>query len=137
MKYIVFNQETDTISSISTAVRAMCKENKINCERQEYKVLVSKETLFVKNNNVRFTSGSKKYLCFYGRSYLNKNGKITETIYLKDNLVTLNPDSNELLLISGGIDNSTVVDDDETLLHFYVAPSSLLGLQDPALWQNL
>jgi hypothetical protein len=115
----------------------MCKENKINCERQEYKVLVSKETLFVKNNNVRFTSGSKKYLCFYGRSYLNKNGKITETIYLKDNLVTLNPDSNELLLISGGIDNSTVVDDDETLLHFYVAPSSLLGLQDPALWQNL
>jgi hypothetical protein len=137
MKYSIFNQDTNLIESITTTLKAMCKENKINYEKQGYKILFSNEILFAKNNGIRFTSGSKKYLCFYGRSYSDKKGNISETIYLKDAPVTFNPENDRALLISGGIDNSTTVDNDENLLHFYIAPSSLLGLQDPDLWQNL
>jgi hypothetical protein len=137
MKYSIFNPDTNLIESITITLKAMCKENKINYEKQGYKILFSNEILFAKNNGVRFTSGSKKYLCFYGRSYSDKKGNISETIYLKDAPVTFNPENDRALLISGGIDNSTIVDNDENLLHFYIAPSSLLGLQDPDLWQNL
>jgi hypothetical protein len=137
MKYSIFNPDTNLIESITTTLKDMCKENKINYEKQGYKILFSNEILFSKNNGIRFTSGSKKYLCFYGRSYSDKKGNISETIYLKDAPVTFNPENDRALLISGGIDNSTIVDNDESLLHFYIAPSSLLGLQDPGLWQNL
>lgn len=137
MKYSIFSLDSNLIESITVTVKTMCKENKINYEKQGYKILFSNETLFTKNNGIKFTSGSKKYLCFYGRSYSNKKENISETIYLKDGPIIFNPDNDKALLISGGIDNSTIVDNDENLLHFYVAPSSLLGLQDPDLWQNL
>lgn len=137
MNYSVFIPDTNLIESITIAVKAMCKENRINYEKQKYKILFSNETLFAKNNDIRFTSGSKKYLCFYGKSYSNKNGNISETIYLKDRPVNFNPENDKALLILGGIENSTAVDNDENLLHFYIAPSSLIGLQDPLLWQTL
>jgi hypothetical protein len=137
MQYVIFNLDRDILKSITLTVKEMCKENRINYEKQEYKVLFSNETLFLKNNGLRFTSGSKKYLCFYGRSYSNKKGKIIETLYLKDNLFDFVTEDNKALLVSGGIDNSTIVDDNENLLHFYVAPSNLIALQDPLLWQTL
>lgn len=137
MQYAIFNPDIDILKSITSTVKEICKKNRINYEKQEYKVLFSNETLFLKNNELRFTSGSKKYLCFYGRSYSNKKGKIVETIYLKDNLFDFVTEDNQALLVFGGIENSTIVDNDENLLHFYVAPKSLLELQDPALWQTI
>lgn len=137
MEYILSNLDTSVIKSITTAVKVMCKQNNINYEKQNYNVLFSNEKLFVKNNNVKFTSGSKKYLSFYGKLYSNKNGKIIENIYLKDSLITLEPEINNFLMISGGVENSTVVNNDEELLYFYVAPQTMLKMQDPGLWQNL
>lgn len=137
MSYNLFNVDADIVKSINIAVRTMCKENKINYERQSYKILFSNETLFVKNNGIKFTSGSKRYLCFYGKIYSNKKGIITESVYLKDNTVVLKPKLDSALIISGGINNSSMVDNDENLLHFYVAPETLLGLQHPDSWQTL
>jgi hypothetical protein len=99
--------------------------------------LLSNEKLFAKNNNVKFTSGSKKYLCFYGKAYLDNKGSIVENIHLPDGLVTIKPQNNSLLIMCGGIENSTVVENTEELLHFYVAPSHMLELQDPKLWRFL
>lgn len=137
MKYILFNTGPDVVESLVLSVKEMCKENNINYDKQQYSVLFSKEKLLFKNNGVNFTSGSKKYLCFYGRVYSNKKGKIVETIHLKDKIISLEPDINNSLIIFGGINNSSVLENDEELLHFYVAPKSLLGLQDLALWQTI
>lgn len=137
MDYLIIDLDDSVIKSINTLVKLMCKEKNINYEKQNYKILFSNEKLFVKNNNVRYTSGLKNLLCFYGKTYSNKNGKIIENIHLEDALFTFEPKVNSLLIIYGGIDNSTVVDSDEELLYFYVAPANLLELQDPILWQTL
>jgi hypothetical protein len=118
-------------------VQDICKENKINYQKQEYRILFSNEKILVKNKDIKFTSGAKKSLSFYGKIYLNKKGKIIESIYLKDNLLQLEPKPNSLLVMCEGIDNSTLVENDEILTHFYVAPEALTRLQDPTLWQNL
>ncbi len=124
-------------NTINLLVQDICKENKVNYEKQNYKVLFSNEKILAKNNDIKFTSGSKKSLSFYGKIYSNKNGKIVETIYLKDDIVHLEPNSSSLLIMYDSIDNSTKVDNDEDLLHFYVAPEILLGMQDPLLWETL
>jgi hypothetical protein len=115
----------------------MCKENNINYIKQDYKVLFSSETILTKQNDVRFTSGSKKNLSFYGKTYLNKKGNVIENIFVKDDVIQLEPKETDLIIISGGVDNSTVVDLDQELLYFYVAPSHLLQFQNAKLWQNL
>jgi hypothetical protein len=115
----------------------MCKENKINYNKQEYKILFSNDKILFKNNSIKFTSGAKKYLSFYGKIYSDKKEKIIETIYFNDDLVNLEMQKDDLLIILGGIKNSTVVGQDEELLHFYVAPSYMLEMQDPEIWQNL
>jgi hypothetical protein len=135
--YNVVNIEENAFSSVVDQVKFMCKNNNINYQKQQYKVLFSNEKIFYKNNNVKFTSGLKKYLCFYGKIYLNKKEKIIENIHLSNDLVTIIPDSNTLLIVSGGIDNSTIVVNDEEIMNFYVAPRHLLELQDPKLWQFL
>lgn len=137
MEYILIDIENRTDKAITSVIKSLCKEKNINYEKQQYKVLFCSETVFFKNNNIRFTSGSSKYLSFYGKIYLNKIGKITENIYFQDSVVSLEPNANSLLVISGGIDNSTIVEYDENLLHFYVAPSYLLDLQDQKLWQSI
>jgi hypothetical protein len=124
-------------NTINFLVQDICKENNINYEKQDYKVLFSNEEILVKNNDIKFTSGSKKSLSFYGKIYSNKKGKIIESIYLKDEIVYLEPNSNSLLIIYDSTNNSSTVDNDESLLHFYVAPAILLKMQDPILWQNL
>jgi hypothetical protein len=118
-------------------VQDICKANKVNYEKQDYKVLFSNEKILVKNNDIEFTSGSKKSLSFYGKIYLNKKGKIIESIYLKDKVVQLEPTHDSLLIIYDSTNNSTKVDIDEDLLHFYVAPAILLKMQDPLLWETL
>lgn len=125
------------LESIAKEIESICKENNINYKKQEYRILFCNEKVLYKNNGIRFTSGIKKYLCFYGKTYLNKTGKITESIDLENEIVNLDPESNDALIIFGGVDNSTLVEKDEELLHFYVAPTHLLGLQDPKLWQIL
>jgi hypothetical protein len=124
-------------NTINLLVQDICKENKINHEKQNYKVLFSNEKILVKNNDIKFTSGVKKSLSFYGKVYLNKKGKIIESIYLEDKTIYLEPNNSSLLVMYDGVNNSTKVDIDEDLLHFYVAPSILLGMQDPLLWQTL
>lgn len=123
--------------TISLLVQDICKANKVNYEKQDYKVLFSNEKILVKNNDIEFTSGSKKSLSFYGKIYLNKKGKIIESIYLKDKVVQLEPTHDSLLIIYDSTNNSTKVDIDEDLLHFYVAPAILLKMQDPLLWETL
>ena len=125
------------IKSIKTLLSLMCKENKINQERQNYKILFSKEKVFAKNNDTIFTSGSKKTLSFYGKIYLNNNKKITETIYLDNQDVIFKPSENSLLIISSGIGNSTSVENEEDIVYFYIAPTHLLSLQDPTKWENV
>lgn len=137
MVYLLVDAQNISKSKIAQAVNILCKENKINYEKQEYKILFSNEDILLQNNNIRFTSGLKKYLSFYGKIYLNKIGNITEDIYLQDKTISLKPNTNSFLVICGGIDNSTTVDHDESLLHFYVAPSYLLDLQDQKLWQSI
>jgi hypothetical protein len=124
-------------NTINLLVQDICKENKINHEKQNYKILFSNEKILVKNNDIKFTSGVKKSLSFYGKVYLNKKGKIIESIYLEDKTIYLEPNDSSLLIMYDGVNNSTKVDIDEDLLHFYVAPSILLGMQDPLLWQTL
>jgi hypothetical protein len=124
-------------NTINLLVQDICKENKINHEKQNYKVLFSNEKILVRNNDIKFTSGVKKSLSFYGKVYLNKKGKIIESIYLEDKTIYLEPNDSSLLIMYDGVNNSTKVDIDEDLLHFYVAPSILLEMQDPLLWQTL
>ena len=135
--YKLVNIEDSINSTISFLVKDICKENKINYEKQEYKVLFSNEKILVKHNDVKFTSGSKNSLSFYGKIYSNKNGRVIESIYLKDEVIHLEPNHSSLLIMCEGIKNSTKVDDDQDLLHFYVAPVNLTTMQDPSLWQAI
>jgi hypothetical protein len=135
--YILFDVKDKIDSTIKTLIKDMCKENKINYVKQEYKILFSNEKMLLENNEVKFTSGSKKDLSFYGKVYSNKKDKIIENIFLKDETVKLEPKETDIIIIFGGIDNSTVVETDQELLYFYIAPSHLLEAQKPDLWQNL
>ena len=137
INYVISNAGSDIHSTIKSLVQSVCKENKINYKKQDYNILFSNEKIFLKNNDIKFTSGSKNILSFYGKIYLNKKGKLIENIFLHDNTVQLEPKETDLIIISGGIDNSTVVEIDQDLLYFYVAPSSLLESQQPKLWQPL
>lgn len=136
-EYKVVDIKDNLFESIAKEIEIICKENNINYKKQEYRVLFTNEKILHKHNDLKFTSGIKKYLCFYGKSYLNKTSKISESIYLQNEIVSIEPETNSILIISGGIDNSTVVEKDEELTYFYVAPTYLLGLQDPKLWQIL
>ena len=125
------------IESIKTLLNFICKEKNIHQERQNYKILFDKEKLSPKNNNIIFTSGSKKHLSFYGKLYLNIDKEIVETIYLNTQDATIKPYSGSLLIIYGGIGNSTVVQTEEDAVYFYIAPEHLLDLQDPKKWEYI
>lgn len=129
--------ENTEIESIQKVLRFLCKENKINQERQKYKILITKEKILPKHNDVLFTSGSKKYLSFYGKIYLNKNSKIFETVYIDNSSVVIEPSINSLLIILGGVNNSTSVQEEEEVLSFYIAPERMLDLQDPEIWKDI
>jgi hypothetical protein len=135
--YKLVKIEDSIKETITFIVQDICKENKINYEKQDYRVLFSNEKILVKNNDVKFTSGSKNSLSFYGKIYSNKRGRVIESIYLKDDAINLEPNNNSLLIVCEGIKNSTTVDDDQDLLHFYVAPANLTIMQDPSLWQAI
>ena len=137
INYKLINIEDDVNSTINMLVQYACKENKINYQKQEYRVLFSNEKILVKNNDVKFTSGAKNSLSFYGKIYFNKKGKVLENIYLKDEVVRLEPNHDDILIMYEGVDNSTIVNEDQDILYFYVAPSNLLIMQDPSLWQIL
>lgn len=137
IQYKISDISDSVHNTINLMVQDICKENKINYQKQEYRILFSNEKILVKNKDIKFTSGAKKSLSFYGKIYLNKKGKIIESIYLKDNLLQLEPKPNSLLIMCEGIDNSTLVENDEILTHFYVAPEAFTRGQDPTLWQNL
>jgi hypothetical protein len=125
------------IESIKTLLGFMCKENNIHQERQNYKISFNKEKIFIKNNHVLFTSGSKKYLSFYGKVYLNQDSKIIETIHSESQNITIEPSANSVLIISGGVSNSTTVENEEDVLYFYIAPSLMLDMHEPGKWQNI
>jgi len=136
-EYILTVIDDDVDIKINSLVKDMCKKNKINYEKQDYRILFSDEKIPLTHNDVKFTSGSKKYLSFYGKIYLNKTSRIFESLYLDSGLITIEPKRTELILVCGGVENSTVVETDERILHFYVAPNHLLELQDPLLWKSL
>ncbi len=135
--YIFAEIDNTEFESIQKVLGLMCKENNINQERQNYKILLSNEKLFPKNNNVLFTSGSKKYLSFYGKVYLNKDSRIVETVHLDNKDIIIEPSFNSLLIICGGTKNSTVVENEEDILYFYIAPSIMLDMQDHEKWQDI
>lgn len=135
--YMIVDIKDDINNVISLLVQNICKENKINYQKQEYKILFSNEKMLVRNNDIKFTSGTKNALSFYGKLYSDKKGKVIEKIYLKDDVITFEPKHDNLLIMFEGIDNSTIVDDDQDLLYFYVAPNNLITMQDPSLWQDL
>jgi hypothetical protein len=121
--------------SIEMLLSVMCKTNKINQQKQDYRIFFSKEKMFIENNKVQFTSGSKKYLSFYGKIYVGNFGKITETIHSDSGDILLNPLNNTVLMIFGGVNNSTVLEDDQDIMYFYIAPKHTLDLQNPENWQ--
>jgi hypothetical protein len=135
--YSLVKTEDNVYKIINSLIKNMCKSNNINYDKQEYKILFSNEKLYFKNNNIKFSSGSKKYLCFYGKIYLNKKEKIVETLYLENEIVTIEPKIDDLLIMFGGTENSTFVENNEELLHFYVAPNYLLEMHNPKSWQKL
>lgn len=135
--YILFDVKENINNQIGMLVQDICKENKINYIKQDYKILFSNERMFIKNNEVKFTSGSKKDLSFYGKVYLNKKGRVVENIFLPDNTIEIEPNEGNAIIICGGLDNSTVVEVDQELLYFYIAPNHLLAGQEPGLWQSL
>jgi hypothetical protein len=135
--YLVSDIKKDINSTIKELVEYLCKENKINYKKQEYKLLFSNEKMLSQNNDMKFTSGSKNDLSFYGKIYLNKNGKVVESIYIEDDVIEVEPKDTELLIMYGGTKNSTTVEVDQELPYFYVAPSYLLEMQDLNLWQDL
>ncbi len=137
IEYIFTEVDGSELESIQKFLGFMCKENNISQKRQDYKILIKEERLFPKDNDILFTSGSKKYLSFYGKIYLSNNSKILETIYQDDQKTTLEPSVNSLLIISGGVKNSTIVESEESIRYFYIAPNHLLGLQDPEKWQDI
>jgi hypothetical protein len=137
MEYSFVDIVNNEFESIQELLGVMCKKNKINQYRQDYRIIFSSEKIFVRNNGVRFTSGSKKYLSFYGKIYLNKNGKIIETVHIDDKDVFFSASNNSLLMISGGISNSTVLEYDQEIMYFYIAPKSMLELQDIKNWQKV
>lgn len=137
IEYNISKIDDSYIESIKTLLEYMCKENKINKKSQEYKILFSDEKVLKKHNSVLFTSGSKKYLSFYGKIYLNKKNKIIETIHLEDGPISFEVFDNTILIILGGINNSTNVEDEENILYFYIAPKAMLELQEPGKWQDL
>lgn len=137
MEYLLTAIDDNTDITIKNLVKKMCNNNKINYEKQDYQVLFSNEDFLVKNNNVKFTSGSEKYLCFYGKIYLDKKNKIIESIHLQNSMINLEPKNKDILIVFGGIKNSTIVEHDEKLLCFYVAPTYLLEMQDPKTWKIL
>jgi hypothetical protein len=123
--------------SIKTLLDFMCRENKIYKERQNYKIYFNKERIFTKHNHVLFTSGSKKYLSFYGKVYLNKDSKIVETIHLDNQDIVIHPSVNSILIMSGGVKNSTVVENEEDVLYFYIAPTLMLDMHEPGKWEYI
>lgn len=137
IEYGIAKIEGSDIESIKILLESMCKENKINKRSQDYKILFNNEKVFAKNNNVLFTSGSKKYMSFYGKLYLNKKNKIIETIYLEDKTVIFEAFKDTVLLIFGGVNNSTSIESEEDILYFYIAPKIMLDLQEPGKWQDL
>lgn len=137
IEYFFAEIKDSKIESIKTLLEFMCKENKIYKERQNYKIYFNKEKIFTKHNNVLFTSGSKKYLSFYGKVYLNKNSKIIETVHLDDKNVVIHPLVNSVLIISGGVRNSTVVENEEDVLYFYIAPTLMLDMHEPKKWKYI
>jgi hypothetical protein len=84
-----------------------------------------------------FTSGSKKYLSFYGKVYLNKDSKIVETIHLDNQDIVIHPSVNSILIMSGGVKNSTVVENEEDVLYFYIAPTLMLDMHEPGKWEYI
>ncbi len=137
IEYSVLKKDGSDIESIKTLLECMCKENRINQKSQDYKILFSNEKVFKKNNSVLFTSGSKKYLSFYGKLYLDKKNKISETLYLENETITFEAFEDTILIISGGVNNSTNVEDEENILYFFIAPKVMLDLQEPGKWQDL
>ena len=137
ISYMISDIDDDINNKIKILVKNICKENKINYKKQNYKILFSNEKILFKNNLVKFTSGSKKHLSFYGKIYSNKNKEVLENIYLEDNTIQINTKKTNIIIFCGGIKNSTIVEVDEELLYFYVAPSSFLQMQKPDLWQSL
>ena len=135
--YNLIKVEDNIDKLINNLVKNMCKLNNINYDKQEYKILFSNEIDYFKNNDIKFTSGSKKYLCFYGKIYSNKKEKIIETLYMEDSLIKIEPKNDNILIMSGGIIHSTVVEHDEKIVYFYVAPSHLLEMHNPELWKKL
>jgi len=137
IEYSISKIKGSHTESINALLEYMCKENKINKKSQDYKILFSNEKVFKKHNSVLFTSGSKKYLSFYGKLYLNKKNKIIETVYLDNGPISFEVFDNTVLIIFGGVNNSTNVEDEENILYFYIAPKVMLDLQEPGKWQDL
>jgi len=137
IEYSISKIKGSHTESINTLLEYMCEENKINKKSQDYKILFSNEKVFKKHNDILFTSGSKKYLSFYGKIYLNKKNKIVETIYLDNESIAFEVFNDTILIIFGGVSNSTSVEDEENVLYFYIAPKTMLELQEPGKWQDL
>ena len=123
--------------TIQLMLNSMCKQNRINQEKQHYKIFFSNEKIYVRNNEVQFTSGSTKYLSFYGKVYIKTSGKVLEKIYSNNGVVEFEPPDASILMIYGGTNNSTIVEHDEDILYFYIAPSHMLDMQNPENWQTL
>jgi hypothetical protein len=137
IEYSVAKINNSSIETIKYLLDFMCKKNKINKKKQNYKIFFSNEKIFSKNNDVLFTSGLKKYLSFYGKIYLNKKDKISETIYLQNEIVTFDALKDNVLIILGGVNNSTTVQNQEDIVYFYIAPSIMLDLQEPDKWEDI
>ena len=134
----VFTKNTEEVNkTIKSIVENMCKENKINYNKQNYMISFSDEQVLFENNGIRFTSGSKKLLSFYGKVYLDKNKKIIECIHVNEKGEFIEIEENGILVISGGIQNSTFIKNYEEIMHFYVAPKHMLNWQNPENWQTL
>jgi hypothetical protein len=136
-KYVFTKTNKDIKETIKLTVEDMCKKNRINYNKQNYMISFSEEQVLFKNNGTPFTSGSKKTLSFYGKIYSDKNKKIIECIHVDEKRDYVEIDGDGILVICGGIQNSTFIKHYEEITHFYVAPSGMLEWQNPENWETL
>jgi len=133
-KTVIKNSLAETILE---QVELMCIANNINKEKQHYYLYVEEELFKKVNNDIPFVSGSRKYLSFYGRVYIEDGAIARESIFLQEEVRNVEVITKELIIICGGVKSSTNVKSDTKVLSFYIAPEHLLLGLDLSKWNKL
>jgi hypothetical protein len=132
-----FSEESELINQINTKLDIICKNKKINKEKQNYLLLVNSEIVKKENNDLFFVSAEKKSLSFYGRVYKNIVSEIKECVDTGNSIECFLINSPSIVIIESGIKSKTEVNIDTQVQEFYIAPKHLLLAHDLSQWHEL